>query len=538
MSTAGRAPAGAGDAAAVRALARPLHTDADLHDLAERIGDARLVLIGEASHGTHEFYAWRDRLTRRLVADHGFGFVAVEGDWPGCRQVHRHVTDAPGAPADPERVLRGYDRWPTWMWSNTAVRDAARWLRAHNAGVPAAERVGFHGLDVYSLHRSMEAVLQWLTEHEPDLADAARAAYACFEPFGSDPFDYARATRWVPENCEEPVVGVLTALCEQHADHGHAEVEEGRFVAEQNAAVVAGAERYYRTAVRGGAASWNVRDEHMADTLDRLLAHAGPGAKGVVWAHNTHVGDAGATDMAAHGMTNLGRLARERHADGGVVLVGQASHRGEVMAGDHWGAPARRFDVPAGRAGSAEDLLHHALGDQASVLSFPPRSAQHRWLRTELGHRAIGVVYHPDRERRGNYVPSTLGDRYDALLWFGDTTAVAPLRDEPRDDPEPGTARSGVCPRRRVPALPGQRWTSAAGDGYGDGSWARAQMPPAGSTDVPDASVPVAGHTGPTAFHRVAPCSNISPPAGSSAGTTPTCRTPAPGCASTAPGPG
>lgn len=321
MSTAGRAPAGAGDAAAVRALARPLHTDADLHDLAERIGDARLVLIGEASHGTHEFYAWRDRLTRRLVADHGFGFVAVEGDWPGCRQVHRHVTDAPGAPADPERVLRGYDRWPTWMWSNTAVRDAARWLRAHNAGVPAAERVGFHGLDVYSLHRSMEAVLQWLTEHEPDLADAARAAYACFEPFGSDPFDYARATRWVPENCEEPVVGVLTALCEQHADHGHAEVEEGRFVAEQNAAVVAGAERYYRTAVRGGAASWNAR----------ALGCTGAAAR-----------------RARRPCRQRGGCAAPRARRPGVGAVVPAAVRAAPLAAHGAGAPGDRRRLPPG----------------------------------------------------------------------------------------------------------------------------------------------------------------------------------------------
>ncbi|MBC3194703.1 erythromycin esterase family protein [Pseudonocardia sp. C8] len=426
---------------AVRALARPLRTDADLDDLVERIGDARLVLIGEASHGTHEFYAWRDRLTRRLVAERGFGFVAVEGDWPDSRRVHRYVVGDPEAPADADRVLRGYDRWPTWMWANTAVSAAARWLRTHNAGLPAAERVGFHGLDVYSLYRSMTAVLDWLSEHEPELAEAARAAYACFEPFGTDPFEYARATRWVPENCEAPVVDVLTALCERGAA---ADGGEDRFAAEQNAAVVAGAERYYRTAVRGGAASWNVRDEHMADTLDRLLEHAGPGAKGVVWAHNTHIGDAAATDMVAYGMTNLGRLARERHADDGVVLVGQAGHRGEVMAGDHWGAPACRLPVPAGRAGSAEDLLHDALGDQASVLSFPPSPDQPSWLRSPLGHRAIGVVYHPEREHRGNYVPSTLGDRYDALLWFGDTTALQPVRAEPADDPEPETRPSGV----------------------------------------------------------------------------------------------
>lgn len=186
-----------------------------------------------------------------------------------------------------------------------------------------------------------------------------------------------------------------------------------------------------------------MRDVHMADTLDRLLEHTGPGAKGIVWAHNTHVGDARATDMAGQGMTTLGLLARERHGADRVVLVGQAGHRGTVVAADAWGAPAERMTVPPARARSAEDLLYRALGDGPGVLSFPAASAQPGWLRTALRHRAIGVVYHPERERRGNYVPSTLGDRYDALLWCGPTTALDPLRAEPRDDPEPETAPTG-----------------------------------------------------------------------------------------------
>jgi erythromycin esterase len=429
------------DAADVRALARPLRADADLDALVERVGDARLVLVGEASHGTQEFYAWRDRLTRRLVAERGFSFVAVEGDWPDCRRLHRYAVADPGGDDDVDAALRGYDRWPTWMWANTAVRDALGWLREHNAGLPPAQRVGFHGLDVYSLHRSMREVVGWLREHEPEHADAALAAYACFEPYGPDPFHYARATRWVPGSCEDRVVEVLRAMCERHGGDGPR--GEERFVAEQNAAVVAGAERYYRTAVRGGPDAWNVRDTHMADTLDRVLAHHGPGAKGVVWAHNTHVGDARATDMAAEGLTNLGQLARERHAEEGVVLVGFAGHRGEVVAADEWGAPARRLPVPPGRDGSAEDLLHRALGDDPALLVFPATFDQPRWLRTSFDHRAIGVVYDPERERWGNYVPSTLGDRYDALLWFGATTPLQPLRAEPAADPEPQTAPGG-----------------------------------------------------------------------------------------------
>ena len=433
------------DLADVSAVARPLRSDADLDPLLARIGDARVVLLGEASHGTHEFYAWRDRLTRRLVAEKGFGFVAVEGDWPDCRRLHRYVTAEPNAPADADAALRSYDRWPTWMWANSAVRDAATWLHAHNADLPPQRRVGFHGLDVYSLHRSMREVVRWLREHEPEHASAALEAYACFEPYGPDPFAYARATRWVPESCEDSVIEVLRTMCERHgAEDGDGDGSaEGRFVAEQNAAVVAGAERYYRAAVRGGASSWNVRDVHMADTLDRILEHESPDAKGVVWAHNTHVGDARATDMSAAGMTNLGQLARERHADDGVVLVGFAGHRGSVIAGASWGAPAERLPVPPGRDGSVEDLLHRALDDDAALLVFPPASDQPRWLRTSLDHRAIGVVYHPEQERWGNYVPSTLGDRYDALLWFGETAALEPLRAEPADDLEPETAPTG-----------------------------------------------------------------------------------------------
>jgi erythromycin esterase len=428
------------DVDGVRAIARPLRSEADLDPLLERIGDARLVLLGEASHGTAEFYAWRDRLTRRLVAERGPGFVAVEGDWPDCHRVHRAVTGG-AAGADVDEALRGYDRWPTWMWANTAVLQFARWLREHNQGLPPQRQVGFRGLDVYSLHRSMREVLDWLRMHEPELAVAAVTAYGCFEPFGRDPFDYAVASRWVPSTCEDRVVEVLRLMCERSAGDGANGAD--RFVAEQNAAVVAGAERYYRAAVRGGPDAWNVRDVHMADTLDRLLDNAGPGATGVVWAHNTHIGDARATDMAAAGMTNLGQLARERHGDDGVVLVGFACHRGQVTAGRTWGAPAEPMPLPEARDGSAEDLLQAVLGDGPALLVFPPTYEQPRWLRTSLDHRAIGVVYAAERERWGNYVPSTLGDRYDAMLWFGPTEAIEPLRPEPVDDPEPETAPFG-----------------------------------------------------------------------------------------------
>ncbi|MGY1733311.1 erythromycin esterase family protein [Geodermatophilus sp. SYSU D01045] len=413
----------------------PLRDDADLDPLLERIGDARLVAVGEASHGTHEYYAWRAALTRRLVEERGFGLVAVEGDWPDCARVDRSVRLRPGGAEDPRAALDAIARWPTWMWANDDVVDFCRWLRGVNAGRPEAGRVRFAGLDVYSLWDSMHELLAWVREHEPGHVDAARQALRCFEPFGEDGAEYAFAQRFAPAACEETVVALLRRLCERR---GADDDPDDRFAAEQNAAVVVGAERYYRAMVGGSAESWNVRDVHMADTLDRLVDHTG--AKAVVWEHNTHVGDARATDMADAGMTNLGRLLRERHGTGDVVLVGFAGHRGGVVAGREWGAQMERMTVPPAREGSLEDLLHREVGHDALVVV--PRGERPGWLDRRLGHRAIGVVYRPERERWGNYVPTVTGDRYDALLYLEETTPVQPLHLERPDEHVPPVAHA------------------------------------------------------------------------------------------------
>ena len=312
----------------VRRLALPLDEPRHLDPLLDRIGDARFVLLGEATHGTQEFYAWRAALTRRLVAEEGFSFVAVEGDWPDCWAVHRSVTRAPDAPTDPATVLAGFDRWPTWMWANTEVVRFTRWLRRHNATLPAAQRVGFDGLDVYSLWESLRAVLDYLREHEPEHVDSAVAAFRCFEPYAEGPQAYALATHLVPTSCEDPVLVMLRGLRRIREGAQDWSPDE-RFDAEQNARVAAGAEAYYRAMVRGGASSWNVRDRHMAETLDRLVTHhtdrdgaTGAPVKAVVWEHNTHVGDARATDMARSGMVNVGQLVREAYGEDDVVIVG------------------------------------------------------------------------------------------------------------------------------------------------------------------------------------------------------------------------
>jgi erythromycin esterase-like protein len=420
----------------VGALARPLRDEADLEPLLDRIGDACIVAIGEASHGTHEYYAWRAALTRCLVEDRGFAFVAVEGDWPDCYRVNRSVRLRPDADPDPRDALDAFARWPTWMWANDDVVEFCRWLRRFNAARDEDDRVGFYGIDVYSLWDSMHALVGWLQEHEPEHVDTAKQALACFEPFGEDGAEYAFASRFAPTSCEQAAVELLRSLCEERGRSEAALDREARFSAEQNAAVVVDAERYYRAMVQGSADSWNVRDVHMVDTLDRLIGHAGP--KAVVWEHNTHIGDARATDMARSGMVNVGQLLRERHGADDVVLVGLGGYRGGVVAGSAWGAQMARMRVPAARPGSLEALLHEAVG--ADALVVVPRGNRPAWLDRRLDHRAIGVVYRPDREKWGNYVPTVLGERYDAFLYLEDTSPVQPLHLERADEHVPPAA--------------------------------------------------------------------------------------------------
>jgi erythromycin esterase-like protein len=409
----------------VGSLARILRDPGDLDILLGRVGDARVVMIGEASHGTHEFYAWRAALTRRLIEECGFSFVAVEGDWPDCERVDAAVRGG----LDPRQALLGYDRWPTWMWANEETVDFVGWLRGHNHR--SGGRAGFHGLDVYSLWQSLREILVWLREHDPDHVPVALAAYHCFEAYGEDPNAYAWATRFVRTSCEDQVVRMLI------------ELRGGDLPVWQNAEVVAGAEHYYRALMHGGSRAWNVRDRHMDATLARLLDHYGPSSRAVVWAHNTHVGDSRATDQALHGEVTLGELVRTRYGAGQVVLIGMGSHRGTVVAGHAWGAPIEVMGVPEGRPGSVEDVLHAAAPPRA-LFVFPPLEDRPDLLVDELAHRAIGVVYRPERDRWANYTPSVLGDRYDAFLWFDETRALRPLHTTRVDTREPETYPSGV----------------------------------------------------------------------------------------------
>jgi erythromycin esterase-like protein len=419
----------------VRRIARPLATADDLDPLIERIGDARYVLLGEASHGTSEFYTWRTEISRRLVREKGFTLIAVEGDWPDCYRVNRYVRGFPDSGESAEAVLHAFERWPTWMWANREVVDLVSWLRRHNDREHPERRVGFYGLDVYSLWDSMRAVVEYLERIDPELAHGARRAYSCFDPYYDDAQDYARATALVPTSCEPEAVAVLREL-RARAPEYREDGREAYFNAEQNALVARNAELYYRTMVRGGPSSWNVRDTHMVETLERLMKHHEPHAKAIVWEHNTHVGDARYTDMARHGMVNVGQLVRDRHDDEGVVIVGFGTHRGTVIAGEEWGEPMERMRVPAAREGSWEDACHRADPGDKLFLFTDDADGGAAGLEGPLDHRAIGVVYDPRNERWGNYVPTVIPRRYDGFLYVDESHAVDPLRMPVRVDGE------------------------------------------------------------------------------------------------------
>lgn len=432
----------------VRALARPLKTPADLDPLMELIGGARCVLLGEASHGTAEYYTWRTAISRRLIEEKGFSFIAVEGDWPDCDRVDRFVKGKEGAADSPRDALHAFERWPSWMWANQQVAELVDWLRRRNDDHPPASKVGFHGLDVYSLWDSLYAVMGFLRRTDPTLLPTAWQAFRCFEPYGEDVREYAQASRFIPNSCEDEVVALLKEL-QGDVQRGRSRPEstgdpDDRFDAEQNALVLQNAEAYYRAMIRGGADSWNLRDRHMADTLDRLMDRYGPRSRAIVWAHNSHIGDARFTDMAGKGMINVGQLARERRGGADVVLVGFGSHRGSVIAGDHWEGLAERTDVPPARVGSWEDVLHRAEPKDGLFLLTTSRSTDA--LLEPRGHRAIGVVYHPQYEHYGNYTSTVLPRRYNAFLYIDADHALQPIHEiHSRHDGEvPETYPSGM----------------------------------------------------------------------------------------------
>jgi erythromycin esterase-like protein len=394
------------------------------------IGDARLVLIGEATHGTHEFYRTRAELTRALITGKGFNVVAVEADWPDAYRVNRWVRHAT-AEQSAETALDDFTRFPRWMWRNRDVVDFLQWLRTHNATQPASSQVGFYGLDLYSLHASIDSVLSYLRKIDPDAAERARYRYGCFEDFGEDPQAYGYAARiGVSRSCENDVVAQLLELRRRATDYASRDGQiaaDEYFFAEQNARLVRNAEEYYRAMFGGRVESWNLRDTHMMETLEALLAHvqkvAGD-ARAVIWAHNSHLGDARATDMGDIGELNLGQLARQKYGTQ-AFLVGFTTHTGTVTAASNWDEPAQMKRVRPSMAGSYERLFHDAGISQFLLLlrETPVREA----LRDARLERAIGVIYRPESERVSHYFHARLPDQFDAVLHIDETSALVPL---------------------------------------------------------------------------------------------------------------
>jgi erythromycin esterase-like protein len=418
---------------AVRASAHPLAgEERDYDPLLKVVGAARFCLLGEATHGTHEFYRERAEITKRLITEQGFTAVAVEADWPDAFRVNRYVRGL-SDDKDANAALGGFRRFPTWMWRNTVVLDFVEWLRAYNDALSAErQRVGFYGLDLYSLYTSIEAVLGYLEKIDPEAAKRARYRYSCFEHFGENTQAYGYAASFgMAEPCAREVVTQLVELRRRAADYASRDgrvAQDEFFFAEQNARLVKNAEEYYRTMFRGRVESWNLRDRHMAETLDALVAHLnaqGSQAKVAVWEHNSHLGDARATYMADYGELNVGQLVRERYGRE-AVLVGFTTYTGTVTAASDWDEPAERKRVRPALSGSYEALFH-GVGVPKFLLTLRDGGPAVSALRGPRLERAIGVIYLPQTERQSHYFDARLADQFDAVIHFDETRALEPL---------------------------------------------------------------------------------------------------------------
>ncbi|MGI2328691.1 erythromycin esterase family protein [Planococcus sp. YIM B11945] len=409
----------------VKKHTQPFGSVEDLTPLLDAIGDAKIVMLGEASHGTSEFYTVRAELSKRLIEEKGFSLIAVEGDWPSSQQVNRYIKGYSSGEQTPQDVLRSFTRWPTWMWANEEIAEFISWLKAHNG--QSDHKVGFYGIDVYSLWESMEEVVQYLTHTNPAGADLelAKKAFSCFEPFNREPEQYAISTANFTQVCVDEVSKLLSSI--RNNEDQYKNRQESDLNLEINALVAKNAEDYYRAMVQSGEISWNIRDEHMVEAINEIRDYHGSDAKIIIWEHNTHIGDARATDMRRDGMLNVGQILREQNRPEDVFAVGFGTYTGTVIASDSWGVPYERIAVPPARINSWEEILHRTgAADKFLIFTEENRSLFDVWV----GHRAIGVVYNPEFEAHGNYVPSKMSQRYDAFIFIDETKALTPLEIE------------------------------------------------------------------------------------------------------------
>lgn len=395
-----------------------LHSPDDLDTLIEDIGKARIVLLGESSHGTSEFYTWRAELSKKLILEKGFNIIAVEADWADAYPVNQYIKNKSLTGA--EAILQNFNRWPEWMWRNAEIADLVDWLNAQNAEKPEEQKVGFYGLDVYGIWESLEIVYNTLLEKDQEAALKAKAVMDCFKPFNFNEQAYARATL-EGRNCADELQILLASVRDLIGSNPDNQEDLDLL---QNTLVVVNAEKYYRAAVQNSNASWNIRDQHMSQTLNNLLEFYGPDSRIIVWEHNTHIGDARATDMADVEMVNVGQLEREKHGEENVYIVGFGTNSGEVLAAPSWGSEVQTMVVPPGKRNSWEWILHQQGPPDKIIFMEPLQKIE--FYQKRIGHRAIGVVYNPLSEA-GNYVPSIIPERYDAFIFIDKTNALKPL---------------------------------------------------------------------------------------------------------------
>jgi erythromycin esterase-like protein len=422
-------------------------SNADYRPLLDLVGNASFVLLGEGSHGTHDFYAARAEITKRLVEEKGFSAVAVEADWPDAYRVNRYVRGE-GEDKDAHAALSGFRRFPTWMWRNTVVLDFVEWLRTFNSGRSANANAGFFGLDLYSLFNSIEAVLEYLDRVDPEAAMRARYRYGCFEHFGEDSQAYGYVASFdLSRSCEDEAIDQLIDLQRRAVDLLARGDGDDFFDAEQNARLVKNAEEYYRSMFRGRQSSWNLRDTHMADTVDALVAHLkrhGREPKIVVWAHNSHLGDARATEMGARGELNVGQLLRQKY-DAETVLIGFTTYTGTVTAATEWDDPGERKHVRPALPDSYE-LGFHQVGIPRFFLDLRNGAGSTALLSKPRLERAIGVIYRPETERVSHYFRADMREQFDGVFHFDETRAVEPLEPPERwhEVEPPETYPSGI----------------------------------------------------------------------------------------------
>jgi erythromycin esterase-like protein len=408
-----------------------LNGAADVADeILSLVADAPIVLLGEASHGTHEFYKCRAEITKRLIREKAFSAVAVEADFPDAYRVNRYVR-AEGKDSTANEALSDFQRFPLWMWRNADVLDFVGWLRAHNDGLGINQKIGFYGIDLYSLHSSMEAVLIYLERVDPEAARRARYRYSCFEHYGEDAQHYGYAASFdMSKSCEDEAVKQLADLQRRAFTYLNRDgfvARDEYFFAEQNARLVINAEEYYREMFRGRQSSWNLRDRHMTETLTALAAHLemqNQPPKIVVWAHNSHLGDARATEMSHRGEWNVGQLVREKFARQ-TVNIGFTTFTGTVTATSNWDESAQLKNVNEGMKDSFERLFHQA-GIPAFFLNLRDEAVGEAFGEPLL-ERAIGVIYRPETERLSHYFYADLPGQFDGIIHFDRTRAVEPL---------------------------------------------------------------------------------------------------------------